>query len=136
VTQSKRFAEENLNRKIKSRLLNTGSLRVILIRRNGANWKDEQGAENKRCRVVSKSDEYNIRRRCIMITFTTDGLMGDYASNAVSKFKPLAQESELTGKSFGHSTLPVTLIALADATVPRTMCNLARINPFVSRYNK
>jgi len=88
-------------------------------------------AENKRCRVVSKSDECNIRRRCIVITFTTDGLMGDYASNAVSKFKSLAQESELTGKSFGYSTLPVTLIALADATVPRTMCDLARINPLV-----
>ncbi|KYN12802.1 hypothetical protein ALC57_15017 [Trachymyrmex cornetzi] len=63
----------------------------------------------------------------------TSKLMGDYASNAVSKFK-LSGAGKLTGKSSGCSTLPVILIALADATVSRMICDLAQINPFVSSF--
>ncbi|KYQ59728.1 hypothetical protein ALC60_01112 [Trachymyrmex zeteki] len=63
----------------------------------------------------------------------TSKLMGDYASNAVSKFKP-SVVGKLTGKSSGCSTLPVILIALADATVSRMICDPARINPLVSSF--
>ncbi|KYN05073.1 hypothetical protein ALC62_04061 [Cyphomyrmex costatus] len=42
---------------------------------------------------------------------------------------------KLTGKSSGCSTLPaMILMALADATMSRMICDLARINPFVSSF--